>query len=122
VVAAQVYILISILILILCSHAEQTSSLQEVVLEPSNDQAHADGHGEWCGNHASADAIGSYSSVICLNAPCASHGVAHVALPSQVVSHGTGVVNVQGADMAMVLIVYIYISNSDGRVRRSKNT
>jgi hypothetical protein len=75
------------------------SSMQ--VLESSNDQNHADGKVESRGIDASKEAIGDDSRVVRLHAPRASHGVAQVAIHSQVASQGTGVVNVHNADMAM---------------------
>jgi hypothetical protein len=57
--------------------AEQKSSMQ--VLESSNDQDHADGNVERCGIDRLEEAIGD-GKVICLNSPCASHGVAQVAI------------------------------------------
>jgi hypothetical protein len=45
-------------------------------------------------------AIDDDRSVVCLNAPRA-HSVAHVAIHSLVVSQGTGVVDVQNADIVM---------------------
>jgi hypothetical protein len=43
---------------------EKTSSLQ-VVLEPSNDQDHAEGNGECRGTDASREAVGDDSTLIC---------------------------------------------------------
>jgi ribulose bisphosphate carboxylase small subunit len=65
--------------------AEQKSSMH--ILE-SKDQDHADGYVEHLGIDASEAAIGDDRNVIC------SHSVAQVAIHSQVVSQGTGVVNV----------------------------
>jgi hypothetical protein len=60
-----------------------------------------DGNGECRGTDASQDVLGSDSNVTGLNGLCASHGVAQVAIHSQVTSKETGVVNVHNADMAM---------------------
>jgi 3-dehydroquinate dehydratase len=53
------------------------------------------------GIDASEEAFWDDSNAICLNAPRASHGVAQVAIHSQVASQRTGVVEVHNADMAM---------------------
>jgi hypothetical protein len=50
---------------------------------------------------ASKEAVGNDSIVICLNAPCAAHGVAQVTIHSQVASQGTEVVMVHNADTVM---------------------
>jgi hypothetical protein len=70
------------------------------VLEPSTDEDYADGIVECHGFDAFEEAIGD-GNVICLNAPCASHGVEQVTIHSQVASQPTRVVNVHNADMAM---------------------
>jgi hypothetical protein len=70
-------------------------------LESSNDQDPADGNVKCRSNDASKEAIGDDSHVTCLSAPHTSHGVAQVAIHSQVASQSTGVVNIHNADMAM---------------------
>jgi hypothetical protein len=85
--------------------AERTLSLQ-VVLESSNDRDHADGNFECCGTDASEEAFGDDNNIICLNgsrvSQCDSHGVAQVAIHSQVASQGAGIVEVyNNAVMAM---------------------
>jgi hypothetical protein len=72
---------------------EHTSRLQ-VALESSYDKDHADGNVERRGTDASKEAVGDDSSVICLSGSRASHGVAQVAMHSQVGSQVAGVVNV----------------------------
>jgi hypothetical protein len=69
----------------------------------SNDQRHADENVECRSSDASEEAVGNDNNVICLNGCShASHGVAQAfAIHSQIASHGTGIVNVHGADMAM---------------------
>jgi hypothetical protein len=79
--------------------AEQKSSMQ--VLESSIDEDHAVGDVERRGIDASEEAIGNDSNVMRVNAPRASHGVAHVAIHTQVASQETVVINVQNADMAL---------------------
>jgi hypothetical protein len=54
-----------------------------------------------CGIDASKEALSDDSNVILLSASHASHGVAQVAIHSQVASKGTGVVNAHDANMAM---------------------
>jgi hypothetical protein len=61
------------------------------------------------------EAIGDDSNLICLNASRASHGVAQVAIHSQVASQGTGVIPRDWSFQCLkcgyghVLIIYIYI-------------
>jgi hypothetical protein len=62
-------------------------------------QDHANGNVERRDVDASELAIGDDSTVICKNAPLASHGVAQVAIHSQAASQGTGVVNVHHKGM-----------------------
>jgi hypothetical protein len=49
----------------------------------------------------SGEAVGSDSNAICLHCSRTSHGVAQVAIHSQVASQGTEFVNVHNAEMAM---------------------
>jgi hypothetical protein len=52
-------------------------------------------------NHASGYAVVSCSNATCLSGSHASHGVAQVAIHSQVASEGTGFVTVHDSDMTM---------------------
>jgi hypothetical protein len=56
---------------------------------------------ESCVIDTSKQAVSDDSNVICLHAPRASHGVAQVAIHTQVAFHGTGIFNVHNSDMAM---------------------
>jgi hypothetical protein len=67
----------------------------------SINQDHADGRVECRDIDASEKAIGSESNVTCLHASNKSHGVAQVAIRSQVASQGTVVFNALSADLTM---------------------
>jgi hypothetical protein len=74
------------------------------VVQSSNDQDHADGNVERHSIDASEKAAGDDSNVLCLNASCASNGVApNSDSLSRVACQGTGVVNVHKADMCIII-------------------
>jgi hypothetical protein len=56
---------------------------------------------ECCRTDASKEAVGEDSTVICLKSSGASHGVAQVAIHSQIASWGTASFNFNRADMAV---------------------
>jgi hypothetical protein len=70
-------------------------------MESSNAQGHAGGNVEHLGIDASEEAISNGSVTCLIDASHPSHGVAQVAIHSQVASRGTGAVNVHDAYMVL---------------------